>query len=232
MKTLRQDIEEYLIQGDPHFGEGVELLHEAGFGFVAIDLERYLMRHPVPKPARDRVCQLLAAWLDANPDDETSATDKKPNDGDLVSLLRARAKRLHKRQAFAHSQMKKASKQLDTPERETQLFAYARELMEEIAPEIKRVYDAIEAYEQHGIVPDMRQFNDEEILKRKIRNLQSSVCRFRKLLDAASTQSEQNRISLELNDRIARIETHKIHLRAIKKGRKGQTVENAPGSPR
>jgi hypothetical protein len=154
---LRAKIKTFLSAGGA-FREGVQLLEAAGG-----DSKRFqqaLSRAYVLPADRQRLQEALQKCLEQLIDDDLPA--KVPvkatkaasaTEPESIQALRAKGKKLLKRRAFLRGQLSSA----DT---EQERYRLAREIMNEITPDIDRTYAEIREYEKNGTVPPMPEEKD------------------------------------------------------------------------
>jgi hypothetical protein len=170
--SLEREIRNWL-SSDGSFASGVDLYSRTGGGPHLADFRSYCSRQYLPPGAKDQLRQILEktapreaeALYITKPAPVSQATQQEP---ESVSALREQGKAVKKRESYLHAQMVFLSRQAETPERKEELYSIAQELIDEITPELDRIYDTIKEFERTGKVP---MGNEAQLIKETVQKI-------------------------------------------------------------
>lgn len=201
-------ISEYLTQGGS-FLAGLQLLRAAGDHRTADRLQLHAQRPFVPPSARAELQEALR-YLEGRPLPEVTAAPpppaKRPEEPPEIDRLRQQGRLLKKREARLHAELCLVAQQEENEERAGRLHSIAREIMEDIEPQLDDIYGQLRAWDQEGVPPvsDRRRIMEETVAKMNRREtLRSRIYRLRKWLDGGKNLSEEKRraYQVELNEK-------------------------------
>jgi len=204
------------LENNGSYSEGVKLLEALG-GKIA-DYTPYLTTMLVPPAAKQKLREAVESRLP-----NIIAQPITANEPEVVFQYRNIGRRLLKQQADLHSKMKVAAT-------DTERYLLAEQLMEEVIPEIDRVYDAIRDYEQHHVVPPPPEMDAVRVAASKlmkVKYLSDRISRLRRWIDTGAkdkqplTEAEKAGFKEEITEKEAALEALRIEL-----GLKNQGDEN------
>lgn len=185
MSNIIQEVREFLETDGP-WSEGIRLARlldlPAGrtYSTLSISTLQFQELRKQLSEALEFLDQGEAAQ--AFPDRET-ISDKGgrreiPAPKQVIKKLKEQAKALHKKQSMLHGQ-------LSVVKTDEERYEIARQIMEEVIPDLDRLYDEIREIEQTGeviAVHARRDFYQGIELEKKRHSIRSSISRFKRLL--------------------------------------------------
>ena len=210
--SLEREIRNW-VNSEGSFASGVDLYRRVGGGPHLADFRSYCSRQYLPPGAKDQLRQILEkiAPREAEALDITKpgppASQAAQQEPESVSALREQGKAVKKRESYLHAQMVFLSRQPETPERKKELYTIAKELIDEITPELDRIYDAIKDFERTGKQP---MSNEAQLIKetvqkiRKRDSITTMVYRLRsRLSKGVMTKEEEEKTKAQLAEKEA-----------------------------
>ena len=203
------------------FIEGTTLLMQTGANTARF--QRYFSAPYVPEPVERQLRTLLTAYLDIHANDlpveDAQAVETAPEASKMtenrtnvqnsvipnleeplqILALRQEARKLHKRQAMLHGQ-------LSVVATDGERYELAKEIMEEVIPNLDRIYDTIRAWEKTGDLPTAAKSDDGfrrgvELMKR-LNSLKPRISRLKSLLKKTSPDpDERQKYEKELKEK-------------------------------
>jgi hypothetical protein len=186
MRVTVVEIEAFLRADSFSFSHGLELL-ERVYGRTG-QLSRYKYAQFVPNTAREDLKRQLAEAIRLLSTTDKPAEDLLEDITDQVDQVplkirqtKTALKRLYKRSSFVHASMvQEAFGDAD----QGKLFSYAKEMMEDIQPQIDHYLNIISTYEKSGRIVGQNSLEADKAveLTKRINSLRSSISRYRRLL--------------------------------------------------
>jgi len=203
MENARQWLEK-----NGSFREGVQLLEL--IGGKAKDFLPYLNNHCIAPKTK----AALRAAIESHLPSLTTHAIPLPSEPDVITQYRQMGRRSLKIQADLHTKMKVAAT-------DTERYEIARQLMEEVIPEIDRIYDAIRAYENDNIIPASPEVDAVRIAAKKLvkeKYLHDRIIRLNRFLESGQrnnkplTDTERSEYEKEVLEKTAELEALRIEL--------------------
>jgi hypothetical protein len=190
------------------FASGTDMYRRAGGGALLSVFQAECRKAFIGPGMYERLKEALLPLASAAPEDRVYLPPPTtPSEPDSVADLRAQGKSWKKRESFIHAQLVTTSQLPPSPEREKKLLELATELMEEITPELDRIYDSIREFERTGKAPlsNEAQIVKDTVLKFKKRDsVGTLVYRIRaRLAKPGITQEEATSLRAQLADKEA-----------------------------
>lgn len=155
-------IRKWFNDGCP-FYEGVAIYRQTGGPYSLSMFEGYLQAPWVPSDIEQHLKYALECYLEANAGDQedpepeqspeghpnqpiNQSTHTQTTEPQAIQNLRRSAIPLHKRQAMLHTELRICDD-------ESTRYGIAREIMEEVIPELDGIYDRIREWEETGELP-------------------------------------------------------------------------------
>lgn len=212
------EIQEYIEHGGP-FLDGLNLLRAAGDHRTADELQVHVQRPFIPPSARRRLIEALQGYAgqlpptvsrSGNPSPPPRSREKAVDAPPEVERLRQRGRMLKKREASLHAQLCMIAREEESRERADRLHSIAKQIMEEIEPELDDVYAQLRAWDEEGVAPisDRRRIIDDTVGKMQRRdNLRSRIYRLSGWLDGGKklSDADQRKYQRELLEKKAEL---------------------------
>lgn len=202
MEKARQWLEE-----NGSYVQGVELLRALG-GSVQ-NFTPYLKNRVIAPEAKDKLRAAIHALLPT-----ILTTPTTPDEPEVLTQYRAMGRRMLKIQADLHTRIKVA----DT---DAARYELAEQLMEDVIPEVDRIYDAIRAYENDKVVPPAPEVDAVRIAAKKLvkeKYLHDRLIRLRRWLEAGKkdgrslSEVETSAYEKEVLEKTAELEALRLEL--------------------
>ena len=218
--SLVQQIQNWFAR-DGSFIEGTTLLMQTGA--ITSRFQRYFSAPYVPDEIERQLKASLVAYLDIHANDipireaqpvekvkkpvgmsENRTIVQNPDIPDLeepiqILALRQEARKLHKRQAMLHGQLSVVAS-------DGERYELAKEIMEEVIPNLDRIYDTIRAWQKTGELPTAAKSDDGfrrgvELMKR-LNSLKPRISRLKALLKKTNLDpKERQKYEKELREK-------------------------------
>lgn len=201
---IYQKIKRYIDQGGS-FSDGVALLRQVGGPYKRF--ESLTTRPGILPDDRVALNTALRAYYPEDQEEDapegTTTLVKRPqqeeitlpsryrNDPDAVKVLRRRAIAVSKEQSLLHSKLRIAPN-------DDERYELAQKLQGEIVPELSRIYRALEAWENEGVIP-VAPGAEERIVRETIEkyqrreSLRSGIARLKRM--KKRTEKQENHLA-------------------------------------
>lgn len=218
MGNLVAEIETFLRSNNRPFSYGLEL-YERAFGNKG-NLSKYKYASFIPGNAKTelraglaKALKFLSATYSTKAAEEIRQNfkDQAEEIPPKISQARKELKRIYKRSSFIHGAMVQEAL---AEARQDKLFAYAKEMMEEIQPEINRFSEMINTYKKSGRLIGYSSLEADkavELIKR-INSLRSSISRYKRLRRAENDKLKQMYYERKINEKKEALETSQREL--------------------
>ena len=216
MYVLVEKIEAFLRADSFSFSRGLELL-ESIYGRTG-QLSKYKYAPFVPNTAREDLKKQLAEAIRLLSSTDKPAEDLLEDIADQVDQVplkirqaKTAQKRIYKRSSFVHAAM---VQEAFGEARQEKLFQYAKEMMEDIQPQINHYSNIITTYKKTGVIVGQSSLEADKAveLTKRINSLRSSISRYRRLLRDSPGDLKKRYYREKLNELQMKLESSQIEL--------------------
>jgi hypothetical protein len=187
---IKRQIKDWLNTGGS-FQKGYKLFQLSGG--QSVDLAKILDKKFISSKDKALLRDLLDQLLQTLPDEVAplALAEVAMSEPTSIVLLREEGKKLKKRESFVHAHLvAEAFGNAD----QGKLYEFAKEMMEDIHPQLDDVYDTIRSFEKDGTLPadEKQKIIEDTILKmNKKKNMQTRLYRLQKWLKDPAISEEQ-----------------------------------------